>query len=118
MKNPRAFHIAILIALAIAAFFRVNAQDLNARSVQGTVYDAQERTLPSAIIYLHNLRTQRVRTYISSRKGRYHFSGLTPYDDYEVYAEFDGSSSDSKTISGSDSQRDLVIDLKVYRRKR
>lgn len=95
----------------------VKSQDVMSRRVRGTVYNSQNRPISSAIVYLQNLRTHRIRTYISNRKGHYQFSGLKAYDDYEVHAEFNGLSSDTETIVRTDGSGDLVINLTVDKRR-
>ncbi|HYY72948.1 MAG TPA: carboxypeptidase-like regulatory domain-containing protein [Candidatus Bathyarchaeia archaeon] len=105
------------ILLGGVALWATDAQDVFSRNVIGTVLDARNRPLSSAIVYLHNLQTHRVRTYICDHRGHYRFSGLKSYDDYEIHAEHDGMTSDRKTISRSEMKKVFVIDLKCDQRK-
>ena len=72
--------------------------------------DVKVRSLPS-VVYLRNARTLTVRTYISSDKGEYHFSGLDPNADYEIHAEHGDLTSANHTVSSLDSRKELVVTL-------
>jgi hypothetical protein len=54
-----------------------------------------------------------VKTYIVSQDGLYRFPALSPNIDYEVYAQFNGKKSDTKTMSQFDTRQDVQINLKV-----
>jgi hypothetical protein len=58
-----------------------------------------------------------VRSYISENDGRYRFSGLDPNVDYELHAEKDREKSATRTVSSFDSRKDIVITLKIVKRK-
>src|SRR5580693_7770106 len=77
------------------------------RSVTGTVCDKSENPIASAVVYLKNVRTLTVRTYISGEKGEYHFSGLDPNVDYELHAEHDELTSANHTVSSFDSRKEM-----------
>jgi Carboxypeptidase regulatory-like domain len=113
--NPRFWAAAfVLILLAFPAL----AQQSELRTVRGAVLDKAENPIPSAVVYLKNIRTLAVKTYISDRSGEYRFSGLDPNVDYEVHAETDNMTSNTRTISSLDSRKDIVISLKVDREKK
>jgi len=116
MNRPQVLMVLALM-FGCVAFVSANSQEAFLRRVRGTVYSAQELPLPSAIVYLRNLRTNKVGTYLSNRKGQYRFSGLKPYEDYEVHAEYRGLTSEKKIISKSDDKREIVINLKVDKRE-
>ena len=54
-----------------------------------------------------------IRTYISDADGSYRFPALQPNVDYEVYAESNGSRSDTKTVSAFDDRKLLDITLRL-----
>jgi hypothetical protein len=54
-----------------------------------------------------------MKTYITEQDGSYRFPALANNVDYEVYAEYQGSRSDTKTLSGFDSRRQANITLKI-----
>jgi hypothetical protein len=66
---------------------------------------------------LKNTRSNVVRSYISDDSGNYRFSGLDPNADYEIHAEKDGSTSATRTVSSFDSKKDLVVNLKIDKKK-
>jgi Carboxypeptidase regulatory-like domain len=112
---------ASLLALVLMiAGGRVAAQgkgDSELRTIRGTVVDKSENPASSSVVYLLNVKTQAVRTYIADEAGMYRFSGLDPNIDYEVHAERDGMSSSTHTISSFDSRRDIDVILKLSHAK-
>jgi Carboxypeptidase regulatory-like domain len=83
------------------------------RTVTGTVLSDDDSPVPSAIVYLKNMKTRTVKTYIAAKDGTYQFNGLSPNIDYEIYAETDGRKSSSKTLSSFDSRPKANINLKI-----
>src|SRR5579884_1767692 len=73
------------------------------RSLQGTVLTKGDVPLSDAVVYLKNRKTLDIRTYISDKDGNYRFTSLSPNIDYEIYAEYKGKKSDTKTLSSFDS---------------
>jgi hypothetical protein len=59
-----------------------------------------------------------VRTYISNKDGSYQFGGLAPNQDYEVFAEFQGGRSSTRTLSSFDSRTQPNINLHVDVKKK
>src|SRR5205823_421854 len=72
------------------------------RLLTGRVTDKQEAPIAGAVVYLSNTRTRAVKTFIAGQDGIYRFPALSPSIDYEVYAQFDGHKSDTKTVSQFD----------------
>jgi len=109
--------------LSAAAFFTVlvlsaSAQQNELRTVHGAVLDKAENPVASAVVYLKNVRTLAVKTYISDHAGEYRFSGLDPNVDYEIHAEDDKMMSNTRTVSSFDSRKDIVISLKLDKAKK
>jgi hypothetical protein len=93
-------------------------KDAELRTVHGVVVDKNENGISSGIVYLENMKTQNVRTYITDDAGNYRFSGLDPNEDYEIHAEKGDLSSSTRTISSFDSRRDIEIVLKLIHQKK
>ena len=87
------------------------------RVLHGSVIDKAENPIPSSVVYLKNVKSQAVKTYIADESGNYRFSGLDPNVDYEIHAEHDDLSSPVRTISSFDSRRDIEVTLKLSRKK-
>jgi len=87
------------------------------RTVHGTVIDKEENPVASSIVYLKNMKTQGVKTYIANDAGEYRFSGLDPNVDYEIHAEHNDLTSSVRTISSYDSRRDINLPLKLAHKK-
>lgn len=94
------------------AFFQRGGQG-EARTLVGHVLDDREQPLQKAIVYLKNTKNLAIKTYISEPDGTFRFSGLAPNIDYEVYAEHEGARSDTKTLSGFDSRKQVNMTLKI-----
>jgi hypothetical protein len=110
------------ILLAALVFFPgVSAQDkkheAQLRAVHGTVLDKSENPLSGGIVFLKNMRTKGVTTHITGEDGNYRFSGLDPNVDYEIHAEKEGITSITKTVSSFDSRKDIVLSLKLDRKR-
>jgi Carboxypeptidase regulatory-like domain len=87
------------------------------RTLTGTVLNQQDKPVPHAIIYLKNLKTLTIKTYIAGDDGSYQFNGLSPNIDYEFYAELDGQKSSTKMLSSFDSRTKPTINLHVAVKK-
>jgi len=105
--------LLVLVLLALSAWAQSEL-----RTVRGAVLDKAENPVASAVVYLKNVRTLAVKTYISDRSGEYRFSGLDPNVDYEVHAESENMTSNTRTVSSFDSRKDIVISLKLDREKK
>jgi hypothetical protein len=114
----RTIVVALLLALgslvAVAAPFDKKGD--NTRTVSGKVLDRQDAPLVNAVVYLTNTRTRSVKTYIVGGDGAYRFPSLSPNIDYEVYAQFNGHKSDTKTVSQFDNRQQVNINLKIDNR--
>jgi hypothetical protein len=110
--------VALLLALAsfAAAAAPFDKKGDNTRTVSGRVLDRQDAPLVNAVVYLTNTRTRSVKTYIVGGDGAYRFPSLSPNIDYEVYAQFNGHKSDTKTVSQFDNRQQVNINLKIDNR--
>lgn len=98
--------------------FSASAQQSELRTVHGAVLDKSENPVASAVVYLKNVRTLTVKTYISDHAGEYRFTGLDPNVDYEIHAEDDKMTSNTRTVSSFDSRKEIVISLKLDKTKK
>jgi len=103
---------ALLVAVPPPQFGRAPKGD-NSRLLTGKVLDRGDNPLPNAVVYLTNSRTRTVKTYIVGPDGSYRFPALQPSIDYEVYAQFRGHKSDTKTVSQFDDRQQVSINLKI-----
>jgi hypothetical protein len=122
----RALGIFCLMVLALVIAFPSAAplggqdqkSDLELRTIHGTVVDKNENAAPGSVVYLLNVKTQAVKTYVADDSGSYRFSGLDPNVDYEVHAERGDMMSATRTVSSFDSRRDISATLKLSRNKK
>jgi hypothetical protein len=101
------------LATASSPFDKKDKGEDNGRLLTGKVTDRQDNALPDAVVYLSNPRTRAVKTYIVGADGVYRFPALSPNIDYEVYAQFKGKKSDTKTVSQFDNRPQVNINLKI-----
>jgi Carboxypeptidase regulatory-like domain len=87
------------------------------KSVRGLVTDKAESPIPASVVFLKNNRSNAIRSYISDDAGNYRFSGLDPNVDYEIHAEKDGAKSQTRTISSFDSKKEIILNLKIDKKK-
>jgi hypothetical protein len=114
----RRFIVPLLfVFLSILAAGAQKKGDLQLRVVRGTVLDKDENPVPSAIVYLKNVKSQAVKTYIADDKGLYRFSGLDPNVDYEIHAEQKDLISPTRTVSSFDSRSEIDMPLKLTKKK-
>lgn len=103
--------VSLMVALAVAASYAQKGS--TGRLLTGKVFDHNDNPVPNAVVYLTNTRTRAVKTFIVGNDGSYRFPALAPNIDYEVYAQFNGRKSDSKTVSQFDNREQLAINLRV-----
>jgi len=87
------------------------------KTVRGLITDKAESPIPASVVFLKNTRSNAIRSYISDDSGNYRFSGLDPNVDYEIHAEKDGAKSQTRTISSFDSKKDIILNLKIDKKK-
>ena len=110
--------VILLLAMAWPAVAEPpKEKEPQTRTVSGQVINQDDAPLSDAIVYLKNTKTLGIKTYISDAQGNYHFSSLAPNVDYEVYAEWQGHRSPTRTLSGFDSRSQVVFNLKVNLKK-
>jgi hypothetical protein len=105
---------ALLVALCGLAHAAPDKKDKNAgRLLYGKVLDGRDNPVVNAVVYLTNTRTRAVKTYIVNQDGTYRFPALSSAVDYEVYAQFNGHKSDTKSVSQFDDRSEVYIDLRI-----
>jgi hypothetical protein len=83
------------------------------RLLFGKVLDQQDNPVVDAVVYVTNTRTRAIKTYIVGKDGSYRFPALSTAIDYEVYAQFNGKKSDTKSVSQFDDRSQVYLVLKV-----
>jgi hypothetical protein len=114
MVRISAIFCALLMLLAGVAGATPDKKDkATGRLVLGKVLDHQDNPLPDAIVYLTNSRTRSVKTYIVGQDGTYRFPALSNSIDYEIYAQYKGHKSETKSVSQFDDRSQVYLDLKI-----
>jgi len=115
MKKHRVVALLVVLASIALASLPSIAKDKGdaGRLLTGRVIDKDDAPLPSSVVYLANTRTRAVKTFIVGQDGNYRFPALSPNVDYEVYAQYQGKKSDTKTVSQFDSRAQVNINLRI-----
>ena len=115
MKKHRIVALLVVLASIALASLPSIAKDKGdaGRLLTGRVIDKDDAPLPSSVVYLANTRTRAVKTFIVGQDGSYRFPALSPNVDYEVYAQYQGHKSDTKTVSQFDSRAQVNINLRI-----
>ena len=92
-------------------------RDAQLKTVRGLVLDKSDNGIASAVVFLKNVRSNQVRSYLADAHGNYRFSGLDPNADYELHAEKDGAKSAIRNVSSFDARMDIVLNLTIDTKK-
>lgn len=106
-----------LAFLAGVSMAQESKHESQLRTVRGVVMDKSESPISESVVFLKNTRTNVVRSSYTDTTGSYRFSGLDPNVDYEVHAEKDGAKSNVRTVSSFDSRKEIVLNLKIEKKK-
>jgi Carboxypeptidase regulatory-like domain len=90
-----------------------HAQNLGQRAVNGTVVDADSTPVMGATVFLRNSKSKSIRSYTSTKDGRFRFVQVNMQEDYDLWAEKDGKKSAVKTVSSWDTRKELEVELKL-----
>jgi hypothetical protein len=115
-RFPAAFIILLLVALATTANLSAGKEKEKAtigRLLTGKVLDKHDNPVVDAVVYLSNTRTHTITTYIVGPDGSYRFPELSPNVEFEVYAQYKGLKSDTKTVSQFDDRKQINIVLRI-----
>lgn len=123
MKLNRASMAAAVVYAALAAGLvpmarngglpAAQAQNLGQRVVTGRVLDANSAKVSGATVFLQNLKTKSIRSYTSSKDGRFRFAQVNMSDDYDLWAEKSGQKSATKTVSSWDARKEFEAELRL-----
>jgi hypothetical protein len=104
---------SLFLVVSIAAHAVPDKKDKQqGRLLYGKVLDQQDNPVANSVVYLTNTRTHAVKTYIVGEEGTYRFPGLSNVD-YEVYAQYNGRKSDTKSVSQFDDRSQVYVDLRI-----
>ena len=115
----RLWWILLLLVACVAPQPQSLAQSLaqSVRIVQGIVLGSDDQQQANAVVYLENQKSQEVRTYITEADGHYRFGQLSSDADYQLWAEYKGRKSKTRTISSFDSKKEFNFNLKIDTQK-
>jgi hypothetical protein len=107
--------LLLLLLACTASWPQGFAQNIGqaVRVVQGTVRDSSDQPQANAVVYLQDQKSMEVRTFITEADGHYRFGQLSSEVDYQLWAEFKGRKSKTRSISSFDSKKQFNIDLKI-----
>jgi hypothetical protein len=110
--------LAIVVLLVNGlALAQSSKKETQLRTARGLVTDKADQPIQNGVVFLKNSRTGTVISHFTDDEGNYRFTGLDPNVEYEVYAEFDGQRSGARTVSPLDSRKEIILNLKVDKKK-
>ncbi len=120
----RSFLVAILVLVALVSVAWGQEIDLSAqpvgdknqdqsRSVVGQVLTKSDDPIAEAIVYLKNTKTLTIKSFITEKDGAFRFYGLSQNIDYEIYADYRGQKSPTKTISSFDTRHNITLNIHI-----
>jgi Carboxypeptidase regulatory-like domain len=114
-QSKQRFHscIVLFLALSFLALAPYSTAQAGQKVVGGKVVGSGNRPQSGAIVYLKDTKTDEIKSFISTADGTYRFGQLSPDVTYEVWAEYQGRKSPTKTVSSYDSKKLLDYQLKV-----
>jgi len=92
---------------------RAEAQNLGQRVVMGSVVNDESAAVAGATVFLRNTKTKSIRSYTSSKDGRFRFAQVNMAEDFDLWAEKDGKKSPTKTVSSWDARKEFEAELKL-----
>src|SRR2546423_1292536 len=120
MRSKRSLAVVValistfLLTTVVWAQFPPEKKDKTVgRLLLGKVLDRQDNPLPDSVVYVTNTRNRAVKTYIVGQDGSYRFPALSAAIDYEVYAQYKGAKSDTKSLSQFDERTQVYVVLKI-----
>jgi hypothetical protein len=108
--------LALTLLAGLPSFGPAFAKDKDTtpgRLLTGKVLDKQDNPVPNAVVYVTDTRSRAVKTYIVGADGTYRFPSLAANVDYEIYAQVNGKTSDTKKMSQFDDRKQVKIDLRL-----
>jgi|SRR6476469_7925741 len=123
MKLSRAGIAAGVVFIALAAGVvptgtrgplpKALAQNLGQRVVMGSVVDAESAAVAGATVFLRNTKTKSIRSYTSSKDGRFRFAQVNMTEDFDLWAEKQGKKSAIKSVSSWDARKEFETELRL-----
>jgi hypothetical protein len=93
--------------------FSAQAQNLGQRVVMGAVVDANSTAVVGATVFLKDLKSKTIRSYVTNEKGRFRFAQVNMAEDHELWAEKNGKKTTVKTVSSWDARKEFEVELKM-----
>lgn len=91
--------VAAVVVLASSVLLPSASYAQQQKVVQGKVLGPNDEPRPGAVVYIKDLKTLSIKSFISTQDGGYHFGQLADSTDYEVWAELDGKKSPTRGVS-------------------
>ena len=104
---------SLAVFLLVLATGAASAQSKAQKVLEGKVLGSADGPLANAIVYLQSSKDNSIRSFISTDDGSYRFGQISPDIDYQVWAQYKGAKSGSKTVSSFDSRKTIVIDFHI-----
>jgi hypothetical protein len=113
-----------LLAVALVCASMAAAQDPKPkkgepqpRTLMGVVTMPDDKPAARAVVLLENTKTKNIISFYAQPDGSYFFHELSPDVDYKVSARLEDAVSPTRTLSAFNTRKDIVINLKLEKKK-
>src|SRR3954467_15857984 len=119
----RSFLVAVALAMLISAgaaqvvaLGQESTSDKNqdqGRNLTGQVMTRSDAPLADAVVYLKNTKSLTIKSFITEKDGGFRFHAPGRNVDYEIYADYQGQKSATKTISSFDTITSITLNVQI-----
>jgi len=117
-RLPALLAVALLCAsMGAAQDSKPKKGEAQPRTLTGVVSLPDDKPAARAVVLLENTKTKNIISFYSQPDGSYFFHELSPDVDYKVSARLDDAVSPTRTLSAFNTRKDIVINLKLEKKK-
>ena len=88
-------------------------KDSNTRTVEGTVKDASDNPLSSALVQLKDMKTSKIVTFVTKEDGKFAFHDLPMGNNFELLAKSGNLTAPVKKVSVYDTRKSVILNFQL-----
>ena len=87
--------------------------DPNGRILQGVITNEAGEAIEGAVVTIRNVKTEKIRSFITQKTGAYRFDALSMDVDYDLLASFKGAKSEPRKLSRFDGRKIAIRNIAI-----
>jgi hypothetical protein len=87
--------------------------DPNGRILQGVITNDTGEAIEGAVVTIKNLKTEKMRSFITQKTGSYRFDSLSMDVDYDLIASYKGAKSELRKLSRFDGRKIAIRNITI-----